>query len=777
MQSPKLSVIVPFYGVENYIEACLASIQAQHLKDVEVILVDDGSLDGSREIAEKFAETDHRFRIITQANAGLGPARNTGVAHASGEYLTFVDSDDLVTRHGFGLLVDGLDRTGSSLAGGNARRFNNSSGVRPSWAHLQPFKYTVLATHVYERPNLMRDRMVWNKVYRRSFWDQFGYEFPDIRYEDYPVTAKAQLDAVTVDVHHIPVYYWRERESGDSITQQVFRYDNLLDRVDSARRVIDIVAGAPSDVRYHTHLMLAETDFIAIVQSFDGVSDEQAQLNLDLGYHLIENLEPRVFEARSRYDQLQYEVLMRRDVEWLRELARFRAEGGLRGSVRARRVGRRHFEFPYPGYERRDRPREAYRPPASEIGLRTSVNELWWADDQLHIRGTAEVRQVRSQPGNSVSAHAVSKAVREGIPVLRHDDVDSHGEYGPVGVELAIPRSRLAAWADAGQPVRFDLHISSTGVRRNGLFNRLPGGSPVWARGGWVNDRIYCQPGRSITGEIQLTWIPDPWVLLEAAVDGDQMRLTARAPRALQIARLVLKGSDFAEPLEYPATCRIQDGRTIIEASIPLRDVLEHTDDDDPFLKTTARQVQLRATGGSYNLIWEAPRTSVGAVLGDHMFRLTRTTAGEVCLRETAPRPTASTASVQRDDNGDAVLLLSGHNWTGQDDWILTWRRYLPGGEEFVELPAGHTVGTTWMARTPLAGLLDVPARTSDLDTIAPVAHWTLFATSAAAGVSTGVLPEPFLVETLPVLHHTPGRRAVLREQADTVALDITDPA
>lgn len=207
MTDPLLSVVVPFYGVEAYIGDCLESIAVQSYSNIDVVMVDDGSPDGSRAIAQQWADRDSRFRIVTQPNAGLGPARNTGVKHTDGDYITFIDSDDLVTRHGFARMISAMETTGSSLAGGNARRFNNSTGVKPSWAHLHAFARTRYATHVTEHPVIARDRMVWNKVYRRSFWDEFGYEFPPIRYEDYPVTLKAHLDAVTVDILSEPVYY------------------------------------------------------------------------------------------------------------------------------------------------------------------------------------------------------------------------------------------------------------------------------------------------------------------------------------------------------------------------------------------------------------------------------------------------------------------------------------------------------------------------------------------------------------------------------------------
>ena len=185
--TPRLSVVVPLYNVGEYVEPCLDSIARQTWSDFEAILVDDGSPDDSAVIAKEFCSRDSRFRLVQQDNAGPGPARDTGIRAASGEYLAFVDGDDLVSRHGFESLIRTLDRTGSDFAGGNARRFNNSFGVRPSWLHRQPFARTRSATHVCEVPDLVLDRMLWNKVYRRSFWDEFGYRFPPIRYEDYPV--------------------------------------------------------------------------------------------------------------------------------------------------------------------------------------------------------------------------------------------------------------------------------------------------------------------------------------------------------------------------------------------------------------------------------------------------------------------------------------------------------------------------------------------------------------------------------------------------------------
>ena len=95
---PKLSVIVPVYNTEKYLRECIDSILAQTFGDFELLLVDDGSTDSSGAICEEYAQMDERIRVIHQKNAGATVARRNGVSHAGGEYITFVDSDDWISR-------------------------------------------------------------------------------------------------------------------------------------------------------------------------------------------------------------------------------------------------------------------------------------------------------------------------------------------------------------------------------------------------------------------------------------------------------------------------------------------------------------------------------------------------------------------------------------------------------------------------------------------------------------------------------------------------------
>lgn len=328
--APLLSIICPFYGVEAYLADCLDSLRSQTLTDFEVIMVDDGSPDNCRAIAESVAAIDERFTLVVQQNQGLGPARNTGVRHARGKYLAFVDSDDLVPPRGYELLVTTLERTGSDFAAGNARRFGGDLGPRQSWTHRNAFAATRLGTHISEFSSLIEDRMVWNKVYRRSFWDCQGYEFPPIRYEDYPVTLAAHLEATKVDVLSEHVYLWRERDSNDSITQMAGRVDNARDRVESAHLVLDLLThDVDQTIVNLLHSYLIDVDLIALAGAVAKASPQDRPEVERLMRDLAVRLDLRASNTQ-KLARLVHSSAARGDFVMVEALARWRATGDSR---------------------------------------------------------------------------------------------------------------------------------------------------------------------------------------------------------------------------------------------------------------------------------------------------------------------------------------------------------------------------------------------------------------------------------------------------------------
>ena len=111
-----ISVVVPVYNVENYLERCILSIINQTYQNLEIILVDDGSTDNSGAICDELALKDPRIKVIHKENGGLSDARNAGIEAASGEYIGFVDSDDYIAHDMYEKLLDALQSTGSSIS-------------------------------------------------------------------------------------------------------------------------------------------------------------------------------------------------------------------------------------------------------------------------------------------------------------------------------------------------------------------------------------------------------------------------------------------------------------------------------------------------------------------------------------------------------------------------------------------------------------------------------------------------------------------------------------
>jgi CDP-glycerol glycerophosphotransferase len=232
-----VSVVVPAYGVEAYLPACLDSLLAQTWRTWEAIVVDDGSPDRCGEIAEAYAARDARIRVVHVTNGGLGSARNVGVRHAAGEFLAFLDSDDVLPPDALSLLVGTLLDSGSDFVTGSILRweppFDDISLHEPPW--MRRLHSRALGLRIGDRPEILGDVFAWNKVFARSFWDSAGLSWPEgVRYEDQPTTTRAFL-AGTFDVVGDVVYHWRIRDDGSSITQQRSSVRDLADRLETKR--------------------------------------------------------------------------------------------------------------------------------------------------------------------------------------------------------------------------------------------------------------------------------------------------------------------------------------------------------------------------------------------------------------------------------------------------------------------------------------------------------------------------------------------------------------
>ncbi|WP_433251730.1 glycosyltransferase family 2 protein [Streptosporangium sp. CA-135522] len=340
---PQLSVVVPYYNVEKYFDECLASIQSQTFGDLEVICVDDGSMDASAVIAKEYAARDPRFRVVVQENQGLGPARNTGVKYATGRYLAFADSDDIVPPRAYELLVDSLERSGSDIASGNVQRLT-SEGLVQSWAHRNAFRKTRVGTHITQNVHLLFDRSIWNKVFRRSFWDALDMEFPARLYEDMPVTIPAHVRARAVDVLSEVVYVWRLREG--SITERRFRAENVTDLMISVSETAGFLEKhAPELRRVYERDTLRNDLRVAVEALAAGV---EPGLLLEVVCSYLDTVRRKAHLELPAIRRLQIQLLHRRMVAELAEAVRFEREGIDDARLRRGLLSRHRWYADYP---------------------------------------------------------------------------------------------------------------------------------------------------------------------------------------------------------------------------------------------------------------------------------------------------------------------------------------------------------------------------------------------------------------------------------------------
>ncbi|MGH3367590.1 MAG: glycosyltransferase family 2 protein [Nocardioidaceae bacterium] len=274
-----LSVVVPAYNVEDYLAACLQSIVDQSHAALEVVVVDDGSTDTTGEIADRVAAEDPRVRVIHQPNAGLGAARNEGVRASTGAYLAFADSDDLVVDGAYAALLGSLERTGSDLSVGAVERLRGDERFMTPLMR-ENHQQQRLSVGIEEAPLVLADVFAWNKVFRRSFWDQTELAFPeDVHYEDQPAMTRALVTAQGIDVLTEPVYLWRVRSDGSSISQQRNDLRDLSDRMLTKRWSTETVrasASAPTQEVWFGRVL--PIDMWEYFRAVPGCSDEYWEL-------------------------------------------------------------------------------------------------------------------------------------------------------------------------------------------------------------------------------------------------------------------------------------------------------------------------------------------------------------------------------------------------------------------------------------------------------------------------------------------------------------------
>ena len=233
----KYSVIIPVYNVKDYLERCIDSVLAQDCSDYEIILVNDGSTDGaSPEICDRYgAKYPDRIRVIHQPNGGLGDARNTGIDHARGEYLVFLDSDDYLLPEMLNELNQTVQHFACDIVDFGFHVVNESGAVKETHGGELPSN-TPLNLKEYPRL-LLTLPSAWRRVYRKDLFLKHEIRYPArVWYEDIRTTLK--LFAVAESVVSVPKAYYEYVVREGSITRNsnIARNAEILEAFDDLQK-------------------------------------------------------------------------------------------------------------------------------------------------------------------------------------------------------------------------------------------------------------------------------------------------------------------------------------------------------------------------------------------------------------------------------------------------------------------------------------------------------------------------------------------------------------
>lgn len=230
----KVSVIIPVYKVEKYLDACLNSVENQTYGDIEIICVNDGSPDNSGEILKKHREKDNRITIIEQENKGLSAARNAGMKLATGKWIYFVDSDDMIAPYAIEKVVDSAKKYDADMVKFEKINFEDGQEI-----NITDYPYQKSTPELFEIQRGknpfeffdMKEVYAWERLYKRSFLEENNINFKEgVICEDVLFTWKCELYAKKLVKDPNAYYFYRANRKG-SIMDSDFK--NLERRLES----------------------------------------------------------------------------------------------------------------------------------------------------------------------------------------------------------------------------------------------------------------------------------------------------------------------------------------------------------------------------------------------------------------------------------------------------------------------------------------------------------------------------------------------------------------
>lgn len=283
MKNDLISIIIPVYKVEKYLEKCIESVLKQTYTNLQIILVDDGSPDNCGKICDEYAKKDSRIEVIHKANGGLSDARNVGISKAKGRYIGFVDSDDYIKEDMYEILLNLIKKYDADVSicnlydviDGNECIRNKENGIR-EYSRLDILKEVLLDKNIQS--------YAWNKLYKKELFDEIKYPIRK-KYEDIGTTFYLFEKCNKIVVTSEPEYYYLKR--ADSLVNNVTE-STILDYTEIIIQRYLYIKQNIKELRKYNNYYLAKTLITAHndIENLENISEEMQQIYKKL-YELV----------------------------------------------------------------------------------------------------------------------------------------------------------------------------------------------------------------------------------------------------------------------------------------------------------------------------------------------------------------------------------------------------------------------------------------------------------------------------------------------------------
>lgn len=296
-----LSVVVPVYNVENYLERCLESIINQTYKDLEIILVNDGSTDSSQKICEKYVEKDFRVKLINKKNGGLSSARNLGLEISKGDYIAFIDSDDYIDFEMYEKMMRKLLEKNADLVMCDVKvEFPTHNKI------IETSDFLDVDIQLEKKHILKIYPTAWNKIYKKEIFIKNKIRFPEgLYYEDAEVNFK--ILTLINKITRVPNAYYHYVQRAGSITKSNSRF-KMLDIYIIFENIKKFLI---EEKKYEVYKKIYDyvytrSTMVVLLYAFNFKDNKEKKKYIEFGYKKFQESNIKINEYFSIYEKILY---------------------------------------------------------------------------------------------------------------------------------------------------------------------------------------------------------------------------------------------------------------------------------------------------------------------------------------------------------------------------------------------------------------------------------------------------------------------------------------